>query len=187
MIAPKNILADDPHACLMMQFRAGDTDALSQLFEQYHRPLWSFFYKRLADKQQTDDAVQDVFVRIIRYAGHYEPVAKFSTWMFTIATNIARDRLRSHKRTRRVLEDRKNAKESFYESVQEQKMEFLEEVDRLKKRIETLPDRQQLAFQLYYVEEKPYCEIADELKATPMAVKGLLARGRRTLRSQIAN
>src|SRR5262245_58689228 len=80
----------DEDADRMSRWQAGDADAFAELVARWQRPV-ARFLARLVDAGRVPDLTQDVFVRVLRAAPRYRPTAKFSTWLFTIALNVARD------------------------------------------------------------------------------------------------
>ena len=178
---------DDPHVRLMLRYRAGDGDALTELFSCYELPLRRFFHSRLGNLQVAEDAVQDVFVRVIRFKLRYVPVAKFSTWLFTIAVNIAKDRMREQLRLRHIHSTvhQFESCESSITLESTNTSEITDEMARLSEEILRLPERQSQAIVLYYLNSKSYEDIAQEMGSTKMGVKGLLARGRQMLRAKL--
>lgn len=79
---------------LVAAIQRGDHDALDALVLRYHGPLCLFLERMLGDPETAADVTQETFLRMIRALPRYQPRAKFSTWLYTIATNLARDRLR---------------------------------------------------------------------------------------------
>ena len=78
--------------------RRGDADAFRQLFERYSRPVISFVYDMVGDRALAEDLTQETFVRAYRHLGALREESKFSTWLFSIAKNVAREHLRSGER-----------------------------------------------------------------------------------------
>lgn len=191
LIAPEPVTRyeNEPHVRLMLKFRAGDCDALAELFQEYELPLMKFFISRLGDRQSAEDAVQDVFVRVIRFGINYSPVARFSTWLFTIATNIARDRRREQNRLHQAMpvQSDSNLCDLSARQTDSHQVDWKDEFAMVFDQIDMLPNRQVKAMLMYYLDEKSYDEIALEIGGTPLAVKGLLARGRRSLRSRLVS
>ena len=91
-----------PDVQLMMRTKAGDDDAFSQLVASYQDRLLSIFYHMLRDQGAAEDLVQEVFLRIYRARLGYQPTAKFSTWVFRIANNVASNARRTIGRRREV-------------------------------------------------------------------------------------
>lgn len=79
---------------LMLSLGKGDGDALGVLFERYERPLINFVYRMLGSTEEAEDVFQETFLRVMRNASTWEPKAAFSTWLYTIARNLALDRLK---------------------------------------------------------------------------------------------
>ena len=82
----------------MLKVKAGQLDQLGLLFERYNRPLYGFFFKLTCDQEVSEDLVQNVFVRIIKYRHTYKGDGKFSTWMYHMARNLFADHYRKEKR-----------------------------------------------------------------------------------------
>lgn len=80
---------------LVAAVQRGDEAALEQLVRRYHAPLCQFAERLLGDREAAGDVVQETFIRMIRALPRYRPQARFSTWLYTIATNLARDSARS--------------------------------------------------------------------------------------------
>ncbi|MFN8059818.1 MAG: RNA polymerase sigma factor [Vicinamibacterales bacterium] len=81
-----------PDDWLMVAVQRGDLDKLSVLFERYHRPLFGFFVRMTGDRHVSEDLVQDVFLRLLRFRHTYRPGSQFRTWLYEIARNVVRDR-----------------------------------------------------------------------------------------------
>jgi RNA polymerase sigma-70 factor (ECF subfamily) len=137
---------------------------------------------------------QDVFLRIYRSRKRYVPGAKFSTWLFTIANNVASNALRSQSRRREVnwrapagestgantLDQMIQAASSAMPARQADKSEMREVV---REAISTLNDRQRMAVLLSKFENMSYEDIAATMEMTPQAIKSLLSRARGNLRA----
>jgi RNA polymerase sigma-70 factor (ECF subfamily) len=80
---------------LIAAFQGGDEEAFNLLVGRYKHPLLNFVYRYLGDFDQADDVVQETFIRLYQKGDAYRPVAKFSTWIYTIATNLAKTQLRN--------------------------------------------------------------------------------------------
>ena len=89
---------------LMMAVRDGDLDQLGPLFEKHHRHLYHFFLKQTGSSQTSEDLVQDVFYRMLRYRHTYRADGKFTTWMFSIAHNAKIDHYRKSKHKKHEME-----------------------------------------------------------------------------------
>jgi RNA polymerase sigma-70 factor (ECF subfamily) len=83
---------------LIAEFQAGKTDAFTILVGRYKDPLTNYVVRFVGDRDAADDVVQDVFVRVFRKKNAYRPVAKFSTWIYTIAANLSKTELRRRRK-----------------------------------------------------------------------------------------
>ena len=85
---------------LIARFQQGDTYAFDQLVHRYKDPLLNFIFRFIGDVNEAEDIVQDTFYRVYKNKHYYKEVAKFSTWIYTIAGNLAKTELRRRKRRR---------------------------------------------------------------------------------------
>jgi RNA polymerase sigma-70 factor (ECF subfamily) len=90
-----NIQTDEE---LIAAFQQGREEAFNILVGRYKHPLINYAYRYLGDYDEADDVVQEAFVRVFRNKHAYQPIAKFSTWLYTITTNLAKTQLRRRKR-----------------------------------------------------------------------------------------
>ena len=90
----------DPDVQLMLRVKEGDDEAFTRLMEAYQDRLTGIFYHILQNQEAAEDLAQDVFLRVYRARHTYQPTAKFSTWLFRIANNLASNSRRSHGRRR---------------------------------------------------------------------------------------
>src|SRR5439155_23925680 len=82
---------------LMLDVKAGDQQSFELLLQRYRTPLVNFLYRMVRGREQAEDLAQEVFLRVYRAREDYEPSAKFTTWLFRIATNLALNSLRDHR------------------------------------------------------------------------------------------
>ena len=99
---PINYELHDPDVRLMMLVRAGDAAAFTELVERYRNRLLTVLEPLVGNHEQAEDLAQEGFLRVFKASHRYEPGAKFSTWLFTIANNVASNALRSRSRRREV-------------------------------------------------------------------------------------
>jgi len=85
---------------LMLQFQAGTVEAFDLLISRYRDPLTNYIYRFLGDMKECEDLLQETFLRVYRNRHSYRRIAKFSTWLYTIAGNLARSEYRKRKRRR---------------------------------------------------------------------------------------
>src|ERR1035437_1078331 len=79
---------------LMARYQQGDVAAFAELVSRHEKRLWNFVRRFVADSATAEDLLQEVFLRVVRNAGQWQPSAKFSTWLFTIARNLCTDNAR---------------------------------------------------------------------------------------------
>lgn len=182
----------DPDVRLMLQVRDGNAAAFEELMLRYQNRLVTVLEHLVGKRGQAEDLAQDVFLRVYRARLAYQPGAKFSTWLFTIANNVAANALRSRSRRREVqvapsdrfdepgtLEQLAQAASGLMPTRQLDKAELREVV---KAALDTLNERQRLALLLNKFEGMSYIDIAETMGMTPQAIKSLLARARENLR-----
>ena len=88
----------DPDAALMLRVKQGDTAAFTTLVEKYKQPVMNLAFRTLRDETEAEDLAQTAFVQAWKSAARYEPSAKFSTWLFTIARNLCLNEIRRRHR-----------------------------------------------------------------------------------------
>jgi RNA polymerase sigma-70 factor, ECF subfamily len=186
----------DPDVRLMLRAKAGDQTAFNQLVTTYQDRLVGVLTHLLQDQDAAEDLAQEVFFRIYRARHGYEPTAKFSTWMFRIANNLASNLRRDTGRRRetvlnvsdsgplgprpgeRLLAD----KSGMMPTRQADKSEMRAVVQLA---LSSLSEDQRLAVLLHKFEEMSYADIAVTLDKSPAAVKSLLSRARDNLREKL--
>src|SRR5215467_11578086 len=82
---------------LMLDVKAGDQQSFELLLQRYRTPLVNFLYRMVRNREQAEDLAQEVFLRVYRAREDYEPSAKFTTWLFRIATNLALNSVRDNR------------------------------------------------------------------------------------------
>lgn len=178
---------------LMLGVKAGDDASFELLLQRYRIPLVNFLYRMVRDVPAAEDLAQEVFLRVYRARKSYAPSAKFTTWLFRIATNLALNSLRDGRYHR--LEDSLDATGEDEQPVLDvadrgpNVVERLMERDRaalVRRAIEALPEKQRAAVLLHKYHELDYDEIAKILECSEPALKSLLFRAYETLRGQLA-
>jgi RNA polymerase sigma-70 factor, ECF subfamily len=179
---------------LMKRVADGDDEAFRLLFERHHRLAWSVIYRHIGVQSAAEDLVQEAFLRVYRAAPKYEPTAKFSTWLYTVVTNLclnykrdkARDRLRlvggrADGEDGNPLEQLAQAEEPDHDSLDaEERTRMVQEA------IAELPENQRIALILSRYEDKSYEEVAEIMNTTVAAVKSLTSRARATLKEKLS-
>ena len=90
---------------LMLAFQAGDSTAFDDIVYRYQQPVQNFLRRYLRDRDRMEDLTQEVFIRVYKSRERYQPTAKLRTWLFTIATRLALNEIRSIRRKRRVFSE----------------------------------------------------------------------------------
>jgi RNA polymerase sigma-70 factor (ECF subfamily) len=184
----------DPDVRLMLEVRDGNAAAFEELMLRYQDRLVTVLEHLVGKRGQAEDLAQEVFLRVYRARERYQPGSKFSTWLFTIANNVASNALRSRQREVQVaptarapdnpltIEQLAQAASSLMPTRLLDKAELCEVV---KAALDTLNERQRLAVLLNKFEEMSYADIAVAMDMTPQAIKSLLSRARDKLRDAL--
>jgi RNA polymerase sigma-70 factor, ECF subfamily len=186
----------DPDVQLMLRVKDGDDAAFSRLVAAYQNRLLSIFFHMFRDQGGAEDLTQEVFLRIYRARNGYQPTAKFSTWLFRIANNVASNARRTLGRRREVplnQQDSSSAPVSVSRKSMTDRSSIIPTRQAVKHEtcaivqsaLETLNERQRMAVLLHKFEGMSYDDIADAMELSSEAVKSLLARARENLRSKL--
>ncbi|HEY0943817.1 MAG TPA: sigma-70 family RNA polymerase sigma factor [Opitutaceae bacterium] len=162
---------------------AGEDAALDRLMMRWQAPLRGFLFRQLQNEQDALDLAQETFVRIYQHRERFRPGARFSTWMFQIALNLARDHLR--RRGRRPTASLDEAPEPAESETPKSQAETAEAAVAVRAAIAALPDDLREAVVLFEYEDKSHAEIAEIVGATPKAVETRLYRARDLLRQRL--
>lgn len=182
---------DDPEVRLMLGVQNGDEDAFRQLVERYRVRIFGFFCRRLGDHQDAEDLTQEVLLRLFRARKSYQPRARFSTWVFHITQNVARNALRFRQRHRSVRLSAVANEEGLLDGLLSDAdtpsgpMERAELAGVVRAAIADLGERQRAALELHQFHDRSYAEVAAQLDMTPKAAKSLLYRTRNLLRARL--
>jgi RNA polymerase sigma-70 factor, ECF subfamily len=183
---------------LMLDVKAGDQQSFELLLQRYRTPLVNFLYRMVRNREQAEDLAQEVFLRVYRAREDYEPSAKFTTWLFRIATNLALNSVRDHRYEKLevsmdapIVADAEDGEERMMELADEHPDIEQHLVDEARKKmirhaIEKLPEKQRAAVLLHKYQELDYAEIAKILQCSESALKSLLFRAYETLRVELA-
>ncbi|MFZ0037952.1 MAG: sigma-70 family RNA polymerase sigma factor [Candidatus Acidiferrales bacterium] len=178
---------------LMLEAKAGDDASFELLLQRYRTPVVSFIYRMVRDTATAEDLSQEVFIRVYRARAKYAPSAKFTTWLFRIATNLALNRIRDtrYRLSEISLDAPTEEREPSMElPAREMRVDQLMlERDRaamIRNAVEALPEKQRIAVLLHKYEDMDYVEIAKVLECSEAALKSLLFRAYETLRVQLA-
>ena len=176
----------DPDVELMLAFREGDEAAFDQLFRRWAGPLLRYLERMLGDSAMAEELVQEAFFRVHRARNRYEPRARFSTWLYRIATNLALNELKRPRR-RHVHEEEgqvvlRGTGPQVDEEVATRRLGA-----RVESELEKLPERQRMALWLSAAEGHSYAEVASILDTTEKSVKALVHRARVALVSRMGD
>lgn len=177
----------DDDVRLMLAFAAGDEAAFAALFERWSRPLLRYLERLVRDAATAEELVQEAFVRVHRARRSYRPDARFSTWLYKIATHLAWNELR---RPRRRSPHESLEEPAAVLAMHGAPVDELVHARRVSAEVEValaaLPDRQRAALWLAAVEGQSYAEVAAALSTSEKAVKALVHRARAALAEALA-
>jgi len=165
---------------VMVQVREGRVEMLAILFERHHVRLFNFFLRLTASRSSSEDLVQEVFLRILKYRRTYRGDSKFSTWMYQIGRNAHFDHLRA--RRPEVPLDEIWEQESSPQPLPPQQAENEQETDLLARALERLPLRKREVLLLARMQNLKYQEIARLLACSVESVKVQVHRSLKDLR-----
>ena len=166
---------------------AGDPMAFEELVERYQRRLLNFVYRTIGDRERGEDLVQEVFIRVHRHLHRFDQTKKFSTWIYTIASNLAKNELRNRSRNPLVyfqtikknweadhrplqFEDHRNRPDDLYRKRHLRNL--------VEWAVNQLPEHHRAVFVLRELEGKTYEEIAEITNCNLGTVKSRLNRAR---------
>jgi RNA polymerase sigma-70 factor (ECF subfamily) len=189
-----NNVESDPDVEAMLRVKTGDEAAFSYLVQKYRRPMVGFMFRFCHNPSTAEELAQEVFLRVYRSRTGYEPSAKFTTWLYRIATNLAVNHARDtrHERPENTVRLDEPDQETGTtpdladdELSVEAKIVKRERLAAIRSKVNALPERQRLAVIMHKYQEMDYREIARVLKLSESATKSLLFRAYETLREQL--
>src|SRR5579862_5495263 len=172
---------------LMMRVRGGDETSFALLLERHRRPVVHFLYRMIQNQAVSEELGQEVFLRVYRSRATYEPTAKFTTWLFRIATHLALNWLRDarNRQKQRSIDEEKDEgpprELAAGGPTVEQELVNRAKLREIRQAIEALPAKQRAAVLMHKYEEMEYVQIAKTLGCSESAVKSLLFRAYETL------
>ncbi len=180
-------------ADLMLRVREGDDVSFALLLEKHRRPLIHFLYRMVQNQAVSEELAQEVFLRVYKARLSYEPTAKFTTWLFRIASHLAINWLRDRRNERSQDSLDQTNPDGMQVQVADTSLTREEELIRqarlaeVRRAIETLPPKQRAAVMMHKYQEMGYAQIAKALNCSESAVKSLLFRAYETLRARLAH
>jgi RNA polymerase sigma-70 factor, ECF subfamily len=187
------VAALERDAELMLRVKDGDADSFTLLLEKHRGPVIHFLYRMVQNQAIAEELAQEAFLRVYRSRISYEPTAKFTTWLFRIATHLALNWIRDGRNERgqesldvetldgaaRQVPDRKpNIEQKMLREVR---------LAQVRQAIQGLPEKQRAAVLMHKYQEMEYSQIAKVLECSESAVKSLLFRAYETLRAHLAD
>ncbi len=170
---------------LMMRAKSGDDSAFTDLMRRHYKGLVNYIYRFTNNRESSEDLAQEVFLRVYRSTKTYTPQAKFSTWLYKIATNLCFTNVKAKGREKNVSLDEM---EENIGDLKDSKSEKADDViyrseikNAIFEALETLPEKERVSIILCKYEELPYEEVAEVLGCTVGAVKTHVYRGRMKL------
>jgi RNA polymerase sigma-70 factor (ECF subfamily) len=181
-------------AAIMLRVAAGDESGFNYLVTKYHRPMVHFLYRMVRNQAVAEELAQEVFLRVYRSRESYRAEAKFTTWLYRIATNLAVNHARDtrHERaaqnvyldvpdeetgtTPEIADDEPNV---------EQRILRDERMAAIRRHVLALPERQRMAVLMHKYQGLDYRQIGEVLKLSESATKSLLFRAYQTLREKL--
>jgi RNA polymerase sigma-70 factor, ECF subfamily len=184
-------IAMDQDLELMLRVRRGDPESFGALLARHRTPLVNFFLRMVRDPALAEDLAQEVFLRVYKARGRWKPDAKFSTWLYRIATNLALNALRDRKgtATRSTPTDGEGEDEATRlpdpQPGADEQMIVADRERIIREAVGSLPENQRTAVVLHKYQEVDYRQISKVLGVTESAVKSLLFRAYETLRARL--
>jgi RNA polymerase sigma-70 factor (ECF subfamily) len=192
----RHFAAADPasDAAIMLRVAAGDESGFNYLVEKYHRAMVHFLFRMVHTQAVAEELAQEVFLRVYRSRESYRAEAKFTTWLYRIATNLAVNHARDTKHERAAQnvyldvpdeETGTTPEVADDEPTVEQRMMRDERMAAIRKHVMALPERQRMAVLMHKYQGMDYRQIGDVLKLSESATKSLLFRAYQTLRDKL--
>ena len=180
-------------AQLMLQVREGDQASFGLLLERHRGSVIHFVYRMVQNQAVAEELAQEVFLRVYRSRATYEPTAKFTTWLFRIASHLALNWIRDGRNEKlqesldQETSDGATRQVADRSRTVEQELVYQAKLREVRQAIECLPSKQRAAVMMHKYEEMEYSQIADVLSCSESAVKSLLFRAYETLRTRLAH
>jgi RNA polymerase sigma-70 factor (ECF subfamily) len=184
-----------PSEDLMARIAKGDGDAFEILVDRHQASVLNLIYRFIGDRTQAKDLAQEVFIKVWQAAKTYRPEAKFTTWIYRIATNVCFNELKSarHKKWFSFHQSDDHRGNTFEETLSDSAPsveDLLLEKERSRQisdALQSLPDNQRMALVLKRYDDLSYAEIAQIIGCSVSAVESLLVRAKRTLQKKLKN
>jgi len=188
-----SLAAPQGDAELMLRVRGGDQASFGLLLERHRGSVIRFLDRMVQSQAVAEELAQEVFLRVYKSRGTYEPAAKFTTWLFRIATHLGLNWIRDGRNEKGQESLDETTAEGTIKQVPdrvrtvEQELVYQAKLREVRQAIESLPAKQRAAVLMHKYEEMEYSEIANVLRCSESAVKSLLFRAYEHLRSRLAH
>jgi RNA polymerase sigma-70 factor (ECF subfamily) len=193
-VAATDKVAETGDAEVMLRLKAGELECFDYLMNKYRRPIVHFMYRMVHNQAVAEEMAQEVFLRVYRSRETYRAEARFTTWLYRIATNLAVNHARDTKNERTA--PTVHLDEPDYETgtmpdvadatpTVEADMLRRERMNAIKQHVMALPERQRMAVLMHKYQEMDYKQIGAVLKLSESATKSLLFRAYQTLRERL--
>jgi RNA polymerase sigma-70 factor (ECF subfamily) len=199
-VLPESVAQGSAHfhemedSAIMLELRAGNMSGFDFLIQKYRRPIINFMYRMVHNQGIAEELAQEVFLRVYRSRETYRAEARFSTWLYRIATNLGVNYARDtrHERTAStVYLDETDSETGTTPDVAdttpgaEAALLRRERLNAIREHVLALPERQRTAVLMHKYEGMDYKQIGDVLKLSESATKSLLFRAYQTLREKL--
>jgi RNA polymerase sigma-70 factor (ECF subfamily) len=186
--------SDEQDARDMLRLAQGHDQALNDLMRRHSEKLYHYLLRSLQDEADAGDLAQETFVKIYQNRAKFDPRQKFTTWLYAIASNLARDRYRWRSRHPQVSLDADNEQTesslkdtlSAVDPLPDQRVQTEERADAVRKAVDALPEELKQPLILAVYQDLPQLEIATILNCSAKAVEMRLYRARQQLRTLLA-
>lgn len=187
------VAALERDAQLMLRVREGDETSFALLLERHRGSVINFMQRMVQNRAVSEELAQEVFLRVYRSRETYQPTAKFTTWMYRIATHLALNWIRDGKKEK----SNESLSEELLEGMErqvadqqwsiEQKLVYEVKLKEIRQAVESLPEKQRAAVLMHKYQGLEYSQIAGALQCSESAVKSLLFRAYGSLRARLAH
>ncbi|HEY9137866.1 MAG TPA: sigma-70 family RNA polymerase sigma factor, partial [Terriglobus sp.] len=186
--------ADNGDADVMLRLKAGELDCFEYLMNKYRRPIVHFMFRMVHNQAVAEEMAQEVFLRVYRARETYRAEARFTTWLYRIATNLAVNYARDTKNERTAptihLDEPDPETGSMHDVADvtptvEADLLRDERMKAIRAHVMALPERQRMAVLMHKYQEMDYKQIGAVLKLSESATKSLLFRAYQTLRERL--
>jgi len=182
---------------LMLRYRDGDAAAFETLYRRFEKPLFDFIYRLVPDSTDAESLFQETFFRLVRAKKRYRATAQFKTWLFQIAVNLCRDRMRrmkhrSHLSLNWPIYSRSDGRTDVQDRFPDPSADVDKSVEAgeleaaVKRAVASLPEDEHLVVVLKEYQELKYSEIAEITNQPIGTLRSINHRAHERLRSALA-